>query len=189
MAEQCFALLSQKIPKLCLIVPCLCLILFMLQHPDWAGFSSLTCSCHIWLAGHPKSGCSDTSWPSHRPPLRSCRCQPSFPQVHDSGRRVPRHWDPDGEWWFGRAGRRVGWGEGVRHRCDPDNTQRKTVASSNNGCSGKKGKRKMETNENEGNKTGMWNSTVVNNGSSLWLQKTKSRIDIHVLETRSTISP
>lgn len=41
----------------------------------------------------------------------------------------------------------------MRHSCDPDNTQRKTVASSNNGCSGKKkGKRKMETNENEGKK-------------------------------------
>lgn len=33
----------------------------------------------------------------------------------------------------------MGWGEGARHSCDPDNTQRKTVASSNNGCSGKKG--------------------------------------------------
>lgn len=46
----------------------------------------------------------------------------------------------------------MGLGEGAHHSCDPDNTQRKTVASSNNGCSGKKGKRKMETNENEGKK-------------------------------------
>lgn len=30
----------------------------------------------------------------------------------------------------------------------------------------------METNENEGKTTGVWNSTVVNNRSSLWLQKT-----------------
>lgn len=151
----------------------------------------LTCSFHIWWGGPRVCGCSDTSWPLPRPPLRSCRCRLSCPQsFHDSGSCVPRHWDPYGEWWFGRAGRQVGWGEGVRHSCDPDNTQRKTVASSNNGCSGKKGKRKMETNENEGKKTGVWNSTAVNNRSSLWLQKTNSRIDIHVFnQSRSTSNP
>lgn len=114
-------------------------------------FTRLTCSCRIWWAGRPASGCSDTRRP--RPPLRSCRCRPSCPQQYrDSESCVPRRWDPYGEWWFERAGRRVGLGEGARHSCDPDNTQRKTVASSNNGCSGKKGKRKMETNENEGKK-------------------------------------
>lgn len=114
-------------------------------------FTRLTCSCRIWWAGRPASGCSDTRRP--HPPLRSCRCRPSCPQQYrDSESCVPRRWDPYGEWWFERAGRRVGLGEGARHSCDPDNTQRKTVASSNNGCSGKKGKRKMETNENEGKK-------------------------------------
>lgn len=102
--------------------------------------SHLTCSVHIWWAGCQPSGCNDTSQKRHRPPLRSCRCRPSsLLLLRDSEGHVPRHWDPCGEWWFGKAERKVGWGEGARHSCDPDNTQRKTVASSNNGCSGKKG--------------------------------------------------
>lgn len=157
-------------------------------------FTRLTCSCRIWWAGRPASGCSDTRRP--HPPLRSCRCRPSCPQQYrDSESCVPRRWDPYGEWWFERAGRRVGLGEGARHSCDPDNTQRKTVASSNNGCSGKKGKRKMETNENEGKKKktknpSMWNSSVVNTRSSVWLPKTNSRTHIYTskLQTSPVLS-
>lgn len=142
--------------------------------------SCLTCS-HIWWVDRPASDCSDTSWLQPCRPLRSCHCLLSCPQsFRDSGSCVPRHWDPCEEWWFGRAGRQVGWGEGARHSCDPDNTQRKTVASSNNGCSGKKGNgkwRRMKMRAKK--KTGVWNSSAVNNGSSLWSQKTKSWIDIH----------
>lgn len=43
----------------------------------------------------------------------------------------------------------------------------------------------METNENEGKK-GMWNSTAVNNGSSVQLQKTDTRIDIYVFNQTSS---
>lgn len=136
------------------------------RHNSW----SLTCSCHTWWAGRPASGCSDTSWPRPRPPRRSCRCRQSCPRWRrGSGSRVPRRWGPCGEWWFGRAGRRVGWGEGVRHSCDPDNTQRKTVASSNNvGVQAKRKKgngkwRRMKMRAKKKKNTGMWNSTAVNN--------------------------
>lgn len=54
------------------------------------------------------------------------------------------HCVPYGRKWSGRVGRQEGW-EGVElHSYDPDNTQRKTVASSNNGVQAqqkRKGKR------------------------------------------------
>lgn len=56
------------------------------------------------------------------------------------------------------------------------------------GVQAKKGKRKMETNENEGKTTGVWNSTAVNNRSSLWLQKT-NRTDAMFNHTGSCSSP
>lgn len=54
------------------------------------------------------------------------------------------HCVPCGRKWSGRVGRQEGW-EGVElHSYDPDNTQWKTVASSNNGVQAqqkRKGKR------------------------------------------------
>lgn len=144
--------------------------------PRWWrwGDPSLTCT-DICRASCQEPGCSGTSWVWLHLPLRSCRCQRSCPQsVRGSESYEPRRWDPCGVWWSGKVERRVGLGEGVRHSCDPDNTQRKTVASSNNGCSGKKGNGKWRQMKMRA-KTQECETVQLLITNAVWTQKTSSR--------------